>query len=378
MTHDPALDHPPAAGWWQEGDPRGDRQFVDIGDLKLESGAVLPNVQVAYETWGTLNHGADNAILVLHALTGDSHVVGDVGPGHLAPGWWEDLVGSGKAIDTDCYFVVAANILGGCQGTTGPSSYAPDGRRWGSRFPYLTVRDQVAAEAAFSDAIGVTRWHALMGGSAGGMRAVEWAVMYPERVANLFLLAAPAEASAEQIALTSTQNDIIRADPHFHGGDYYDERQGPDAGLDLARRIAHISYRSEYEFADRFGRRPQGDEVIGEGGRFAVESYLQHHGDKLVRRFDANSYIVLGESMNSHDVGRGRGGVDAALSAITANTAVVGIDSDRLYPLKQQERLAKAINTCPGLDVVSSPHGHDAFLIEFDAIAPVVRRLLAP
>lgn len=377
MVQNTAPDPPPVTGGWQEGDPPGDRQFVDIGDLKLESGAVLPDVQMAYETWGTLDECADNAILILHALTGDSHVVGEVGPGHAAPGWWSDLAGAGRAIDTDKYFVVAANILGGCQGTTGPSSLAPDGRRWGSRFPYLTVRDQVAAEAVFSDAIGVERWHGLMGGSAGGMRALEWAIMYPERAANLFLLAAPAAASAEQIALTSTQNAIIKADPNFHGGDYYNDPVGPSAGLDLARRMAHISYRSEFELDERFGRRAQGDEVVGDGGRFAIESYLQHHGDKLARRFDANSYIVLGESMNSHDVGRGRGGVDAALETITANTAVMGIDSDRLYPIKQQERLARHIPTCPGLDVVSSPYGHDAFLIEFDAVAPIVRSLLA-
>lgn len=376
MTSFPPADPSPVTGAWREGDFPGSRQFVDIGDLALESGSVLPNIRIAYETWGLLDADACNGVLIMHALTGDSHVVGEVGPGHASPGWWEGLVGPGKAIDTDRFFVVAANMLGGCQGTTGPSSDAPDGNPWGSRFPYLTVRDQVAAEAAFTDAVGIDVWHGVIGGSAGGMRAVEWAVMYPGRVANLFLLATSAAASAEQIALSATQNVAIKADPHFHGGDYYDQRFGPVGGLDLARRMAHISYRSERELGERFGRNRQGDEVIDQGGRFAVESYLEHHGTKLVQRFDANSYIVLSDSMNSHDVGRGRGGVQAALAAITANTAVVGIESDRLYPLKQQQELADGIPASGPLEVVGSPHGHDGFLIEFDAIDPIVRKLL--
>lgn len=354
----------------------GSRQFIDLGDITLESGTVIPDVRFAYESWGSLNDDASNGVLILHALTGDSHVIGDAGPGHASPGWWEGLVGPGKAIDTDQFFVVAANILGGCQGSTGPSSKAPDGKPWGSRFPYLTVRDQVAAEARFSDLLGVHTWHGVAGGSAGGMRALEWAIMYPERVAHLFLLATSAAASAEQVALSGTQNDVIRADPHFAGGDYYGQHQGPAAGLDLARRLAHISYRSEFELADRFGRDPQGAEVLGQGGRFAVESYLQHHGAKLVQRFDANAYVVLSEAMNSHDVGRGRGGIEAALSLVTADTAVIGIDSDRLYPLKQQQELADSMPTSGPLAIVSSPHGHDGFLIEFAAIGPVVRKLL--
>ena len=365
---------PPVTGAWREGDAPGRRQFADIGDVVLESGLVVPSVRMAYETWGT--YDGTNAVLVLHALTGDSHVSGEAGPGHPSPGWWDTLVGPGRAIDTERFFVVAPNILGGCQGTTGPSSPAPDGRPWGSRFPYLTVRDQVRAEAQLADALGIPAWHTAVGGSAGGMRALEWAVMHPGRVERLFLLATTPWASAEQIALSGTQIAAIRADAAFHGGDFYDEKHGPHAGLDIARRVAHISYRSERELAERFGRLVQGDQAIEDGGRYAVESYLEHHGAKLVARFDANSYVVLSAAMNSHDVGRGRGGVESALARVTARTVVAGIDSDRLYPLSQQQALAEGIPGCAELDVISSPHGHDGFLVEFDQVGPLAAALL--
>lgn len=370
---------PPVTGAWLEGDPVGDRRFAAVGDIVLESGTTLPDVQVAYETWGRLNADASNAVLVLHALTGDSHVVGPTGRGHKSPGWWDGLVGPGHAIDSDRYFVVAPNILGGCQGTTGPASTSPDGTRWGSRFPHLTTRDQVAAETALADRLGIDRWAAVTGGSAGGMRALEWAVSMPERVEALFVLASPAAASAEQVAFSAAQNDAIALDPAYNGGDYYGAPPGggPHRGLALARRLAHISYRSEEELADRFGRRFQDGEAHedGEPSQFAVESYLEHHGDRLVDRFDANSYIVLSNAMNNHDVGRGRGGVEAALKRVTARTVVAGVDSDRLYPLYQQAQIAEHVRDCDGVRVVSSVHGHDAFLIEFKSIDPIARDL---
>lgn len=306
-----------------------------LEDLVLESGEVLPGVEVAYDTWGEFT--GDNAVLVLHALTGDSLVAGP-------DGWWNQVVGPGLGIDTDRFFVVAANILGGCSGTTGPASLGPDGRVWGERFPAITVRDQVTAEALLADRLGIETWHAVIGGSAGGMRGIEWAIMHPQRVKRLFLLASSAYASAEQIAWTTTQADIIRA-------------AGPERGLDLARRIAHTTYRSEAELAERFGRHRQTDD------RFAVESYLQYHGSKLVKRFDAWSYVTLGEAMNSHDVGRDRGGIEAALSQVTARTVVAAIDSDRLYPPYQQQETADLIPTAEPLAVVHSPHGHDGFQI---------------
>lgn len=374
MTINRATDPSLVTGAWREGDPSGFRTFTPIGDLTLDSGTVLPEVEIAYESWGTFR--GSNAVLILHALTADSHVVGAAGDGHPSPGWWEGLVGPGKALDTDRFYVVAANILGGCQGTTGPASAAADGEPWGGSFPYVTVRDQVRAEVAFADELGIASWHAVIGGSAGGMRAVEWAIEHPDRVERLFLLATTAAASAEQIALSATQIDVIRSDPWFASGDYYNGPAGPLGGLDLARRIAHISYRSELELADRFDRSTQDGKAVADGGRYAVESYLQHHGDKLVRRFDANSYIVLSRAMNSHDVGRDRGGIEAALSRITAETVVAGIDSDRLYPLAQQQRLADGIPTSGSLEIVKSLHGHDGFLIEIDQVGEIARQLL--
>ena len=376
---------------WQPGDPVGHRQFVDLGALPLEwSPEPLPEVRVAYETWGELSPARDNAVLILHALTGDSHVVGEIGPGHPSPGWWGTLVGPDGWIDTDRWYVVAPNILGGCQGTVGPGSPAPDGRTWGSRFPRLTTRDQVAAEIALADRLGIDQWALVVGGSAGGMRAVEWAVSVPDRVSRLMLLATTAAASADQIAWCHAQIRAITSDPDWAGGDYPRSRGNvgnggdagggepdPVAGLRVARQIAHITYRSASELAERFGRSDQTGESVADGGRYAVQSYLDHHGHKLSRRFDAGSYVTLTEAMNSHDVGRDRGGVEAALSRLTARTIVAGIDSDRLYPLEQSAQLAAGIPTAGSLRVISSAHGHDGFLIEVDAVGRIVSELLS-
>ena len=370
---------PPASGAWREGDHPGRRRFADLGDLVLERGGELPAVRMAYETWGRLSPERDNAVLVLHALTGDSHVTGPAGPGHPTPGWWDTLIGPGRPLDTDRWFVVAPNVLGGCQGTTGPSSAAPDGRPWGARFPFLTVRDQVAAEVALADRLGIGSWGLVLGGSMGGMRALEWAVDRPGRVRRLLVLASAAAASGDQIAWCAGQLAAIRADPGFRGGDYYDapDGLGPHLGLGVARRIAHVTYRSEQEINLRFGRKPQpGEDPLKSGGRYAIESYLDHHADKLVHRFDANSYAVLTEAMNSHDIGRGRGGVASALSRVTARTAVAAIDSDRLYPVAQNAEIAAGVPDCAPLRVISSPYGHDGFLVEVDAVGEVVDELL--
>jgi homoserine O-acetyltransferase/O-succinyltransferase len=367
------MDH----GAWDEQDPLGHRRLVRIGTLALEARGALPDVQVAYETWGTLNAERDNAVLVLHALTGDSHVSGPAGPGHPTAGWWDAMVGPGRALDTDRWFVVAPNVLGGCQGTTGPASTAPDGRPWGSRFPFLTVRDQVMAEAALADTLGIDRWALVVGGSMGGMRALEWAVTLPERVRAAVVVASTAYATAEQIAWCQPQLLAIRSDPAWEGGDYDRSGPGPEAGLGIARRIAHVTYRSETELATRFGRAHQGDEQpLGGGGRYAVESYLDHHAGKLARRFDAGSYVVLTEAMSSHDVGRGRGGVEAALRRVTADLHVVAVDSDRLYPPRLSEELVAAAPTAAPLRTVESDYGHDGFLIETHQVGAVVRDAL--
>ncbi len=344
----------------------------------LEAGGRLAGVDIAYETWGELDSDASNAVLVLHALTGDSHAAGTAGPGHRETGWWDPMIGPGRPIDTDRFFVVCPNVLGGCQGTTGPASPAPDGRPYGARFPVITIRDQVVVEAALADVLGIERWAAIVGGSMGGMRVLEWAVGFPDRVGLAVVIACGAVASAEQIALCSLQVRAIRADPKFRGGDYYDAApgDGPHAGIALARGIGQVSYRSEPELEMRFGRKPQGDENPLAGGRYAIESYLDYHGDKLARRFDANSYIVLSEAMNHHDVGRGRGGVERALGRVTAEVVVAGISSDRLYPLRLQHELAAAVPRATGVDVVESVSGHDGFLVESETVGKVIARAL--
>ncbi|MCW4458419.1 homoserine O-acetyltransferase [Microbacterium sp. MPKO10] len=377
------IGRPPATGAWRDGDPPGSRLFAGIGEFTFEAGGRVPFVRLAYETWGTLNENRDNAILILHALTGDSHVRGPAGAGHPTAGWWEGIVGPGKVIDTDRYFVVAPNMLGGCQGSTGPASFAPDGTEWGSRFPYTTIRDQVIAQARLADTLQIDAWAAVVGGSMGGMHALEWGASFPERVTRLAIIAAPPESTADQIAQNTVQIEAVRTDPHFSGGAYYDaaDGNGPYRGLALARRLAMINYRSPHELNARFARSWQSEiSPLGRGGRFAVESYIDFHGNKFTRRFDANSYTVLVEAMNSHDVGRGRGGVQAACARITMPTLVLGIDSDRLFPVDGQELIAAL---APGnIDgdspaVITSDFGHDAFLIENDLVSSHVARLLS-
>jgi homoserine O-acetyltransferase len=376
-----SLGPPPATGAWRPGDPPGHRQFVTLVEdepLHLELGGTLSPVVVAYETWGELDRARSNAVLIAHALTGDSHAAGPPGPGHRYAGWWDHSIGPGKDIDTDEWFVVCPNVLGGCQGTTGPSSLAPDGKPYGSRFPTITIRDQVAVEAALADTLGIERWAAVIGGSMGGMRALEWAVGYPDRVDRAIVVACGAAASAEQIGLCAVQNEAIRADPAWRGGDYYDAGpgEGPHRGMGIARRIGHISYRSEPELAARFGRSPQpGEDAFGEG-RYAVESYLDHHADKLARRFDAGSYVVLSEAMNHHDVGRGRGGLAAALARVRCKVSIAGIDSDRLYPLYLQQEMAELLPGRPDVTVIHSLYGHDSFLIESEAVGAFIRKAL--
>jgi homoserine O-acetyltransferase len=376
----PLPERPPvaASAAWRDGDPLGRRQLADLGPFALESGGRLPAVRLAYETWGELNEDGTNAVLVLHALTGDSHVTGDAGEGHPTPGWWQSMVGPGAPIDTDRYFVVAPNVLGGCQGSTGPASTAPDGRPWGGRFPLLTVRDQVAAEIRLADLLGIDSWALVIGASMGGQRVLEWAVMAPERVEAIAAIATAAQTSGDQIAGFHTQLAAIRADPRYRDGDYYDaaDGDGPHVGLGIARQIAHQTYRSAFELDERFGRIPQGAEDPLDGGRFAVQSYLDHHGDKLARRFDANTYVVLTRTMITHDLGRDRGGVEAALAQITARALVIAVDSDRLFPPAQSERIAAGIPGAGPVRTVHSDYGHDGFLIEEDLVGALVSEFL--
>ncbi len=349
-------------GAWLESHDPGDRVFANIGDLELESGEVLPNVTIAYQTWGTLNAAGDNAILVNHALTGWSDV----------PGWWPSMVGPGLPLDTDKYFIICPNVIGGCQGSTGPASLAPDGKRWGSRFPTVTIRDMVAAELALTNLLKISHYILAVGPSLGGMRSLEWAIQHPARVRAICTIGSSAVATGDQIGTASIQIRAIKADPNFNNGDFYELADGPIEGMGIARRIAHLTYRTESEMDVRFGRELQGDDT----GRYAVESYLDHQAQKLAHRFDANTYIALTEAMNSHDVGRDRGGVAAALASVEIPVVVVSIDTDRLFPPRLQEEIVELVPKAAELITVSSPFGHDGFLIDVESVGDAVRKAI--
>ena len=375
----------PVSGAWRPTDPVGHRQFLGLDrKLALDSGHVLDGVVIAYETWGRLNSDASNAVLMCHAWTGDSHVAGPADLGHPTPGWWEAAVGPGLAIDTDEWFVVCSNVLGGCQGTTGPASAHPaDGTPYGSRFPVVTIRDMVRAQVRLADHLGVRRWHSVVGGSMGGMQVLEWATTYPDRVASIVPIATCAQASAQQIAWGSIGRRAIMTDPKWRGGDYYaaDPGDGPHEGLSTARMVAQVTFRSDNVFTERFGRQIVGSDnaLRSMDQKFEVERYLEYHGDKLVRRFDANSYLVIGKAMDLHDVGRGRGGLEAALARIDVPTLTLGIHSDMLYPAYQQIQIRDLL-VARGVPAeyieIDSPHGHDSFLIDLDQVGPPLTHFL--
>jgi homoserine O-acetyltransferase len=354
----------------------GELTVVNIGPLTLENGTVLDDVSIAVQRWGELSPNRDNVVVVLHALTGDSHITGPAGPEHPTAGWWDGVAGPGAPIDTDRWCAIATNVLGGCRGSTGPSSRAPDGKPWGSRFPAITVRDQVNADTAALAGLGITQVAAVVGGSMGGARALEWTVGRPDTVRSALVLAVGARATADQIGTQSSQVSAIKSDPDWQNGDYYGTGREPHVGMEIARRFAHLTYRGETELDDRFGNDAQDDENPTDGGRYAVQSYLEHQGGKLAARFDPGTYVTLTDALSSHDVGRGRGGVAAALGSCRVPVVVGGITSDRLYPLRLQKELAELLPGCTGLNVVDSIYGHDGFLVETDAVGELIRLTL--
>ncbi|HEY6951061.1 MAG TPA: homoserine O-acetyltransferase [Bacteroidota bacterium] len=336
----------------------------------LEGGATLRPVHVAYETYGTLNREGTNAILVCHALTGDAHAAGTDAKGR--PGWWDGIIGKGKGLDTDRFFVVSSNFLGSCYGTTGPTSVNPEtGVPYGKSFPAFSVRDMVKLQYLLLQQLGVSRLASIAGGSLGGMQVLEWALMYPDFVETIVPIATSAQHSAwciglNEVARLAIENDFAEAEEGGH-------RQ-PDRGLALARMIAIISYRSRQSFEQRFGRTQtsNGDSLQSQ---FEVESYLHHQGAKLVQRFDANTYLGITRAMDHHDVGRNRGGVEQALSCVEARALCIGIDSDVLYPVVEQGEIAARIPKARYAEI-KSVHGHDAFLIEFDQLNYLIRDFL--
>ena len=378
-----------ATGAWHAGLPSGTRKFLHFPaerPIALDNSKTLQDVTIAYETWGELNAEKSNAILLCHAWTGDSHAAGSAEEGTPTPGWWEGLIGPNCAIDTNKWFVVCTNSLGGCQGTTGPASNHPqDGKPYGSRFPVITVRDMVRAQVRVSDMLGIDVWHSVIGGSMGGMQVLEWAITFPHRLRTAIPIATCLQATAQQIAWGAIGRRAIRLDPKWRGGDYYDAPvgEGPWQGLAIARMIAQVTFRSDNVFTDRFGRELADMDAdyngLGLWDKFEVENYLDHHGDKLIRRFDANSYLIIGKAMDLHDVARGRGELRKAVSRISAPVLSVGISSDILYPTYQQKQIRDMINdvggSCEYVEI-ESPHGHDAFLINLDQVGKPVAEFL--
>lgn len=348
-------------------------QLLTVDELVLDGGTRLAPVTVAYETYGRLNDRRDNAVLVCHALTGSAHLSRHH-PGDPHRGWWEEMVGAGRALDTHEFFVLCSNVLGGCYGTTGPTSLDPGtGGPYGRRFPTVTIRDMVRAQRQLVDHLGIRRFHAVIGGSMGGMQALEWAIMYPELVASIIPISACGRLSAQGIAFNHVQRLAITQDPGWRGGDYYD-KEGPQAGLALARMIGTITYKSDQCWNQRFARERCRD------GSFAIEDYLARHGQRLIARFDANTYLYLSKAMDLHDVGSGRGDYATAVQSIRCPVLSVGVSSDFLFPVYQQRELVRLLHRAshPAYYAeIQSTLGHDGFLVETAQLAPLIRSFLS-
>jgi homoserine O-acetyltransferase len=351
-------------------------QKMVIDEITLECGYTLKKVEIAYETAGVLNKEKSNAILVCHALTGDARAVGD----EKTPGWWEGLIGPGRYVDTNKYFVITSNVLGGCSGTTGPASLNPDtGKPYGSDFPVVTIRDMVNLQYLMVKELGIEKLFAIIGGSMGGMQVYEWAVTYPKMSHLVIPIATCARLAAIAIAYNDVGRQAILADPAWNQGHYYPGK-GPVNGLSIARMLGMITYRTADLFEYRFGRRLKDERDVTQfDSTFNIESYLRYQGQKLVNRFDANSYLYLLKAMDSHDIGRGRGGIKAALRNVQAKVLCIAISDDLLYPAEHQEEVALMMRN-EGKEVeyhfVESIYGHDGFLVEFVKIGPLVEQFI--
>nr|WP_239565331.1 homoserine O-acetyltransferase [Brevibacillus fulvus] len=348
-----------------------------MGDLPLDSGEVLTDVAIAYHTYGTYDRSKGNAVLVCHALTGDSNAAG----GGDQPGWWGELIGPGKVIDTNRYYVICSNVLGGCYGSTGPASLNPrTGKPYATSFPLVTIRDMVRAQRKLLDSLGVERLYAVIGGSMGGMQVYEWAVEYPEMSELVIPIATCTQTTAMAIAYNDVARQAICSDAEWQNGHYY-PAAGPSRGLAIARMLGMITYRSTELFEQRFGRHLcQQEPNHLYQTCYQVESYLRYQGEKLVSRFDANSYLYLLKAIDTHDIGRGRGGVEQALAKIRARLVAIGITNDLLYPPDGQKATVDMLAR-QGHDssfyLVESIYGHDGFLIEFEKIGEILRPFFA-
>jgi homoserine O-acetyltransferase/O-succinyltransferase len=380
-------------------------QFRDLPrPLALDCGRTLFPIRVAYETYGTLSPARDNVVLVCHALSGDAHAAGytptpvvestrdgfgaeerDAGKGR-GLGWWDGMIGPGKAFDTDRFFVVSSNLLGGCRGTTGPSSTHPEtGRPYGSDFPVITVADMVRVQRALLDELGIERLAAVSGGSLGGMQALEWAVLYPDQVDAIVPIASTHALQPQGVAWNAIARSAITADPDWQNGHYYGTGRAPNAGMGVARMLGHITYLSATSLNDKFGRRLQSSAdiryVLTEP-EFEVESYLRHQAASFVRRFDANTYLYTSRALSYFDLARqyGGGSLAQAVRNVSARTLLIAFSSDWLYPPSGSEELGAALRASGKdveLHVIDAPYGHDCFLLEEARQTPMIREFLA-
>jgi homoserine O-acetyltransferase len=355
-------------------------QTVRVSKLALDNGETLHDVEVAYESYGNLNGRKSNAILIVHAFTGDAHAAGVDHEG--TPGWWSSMIGPGKAFDTDTYFVLCSNVLGGCRGTTGPSSIDPaTGKPYGMSFPVITIGDMVRLQHSLVESLGISQLLAVAGGSMGGMQALEWAVAYPDSVYACIPIATTGRHTAQQIAFNEVGRQAIVADPDFQGGSYY-ESKPPARGLAVARMVGHITYMSDASMREKFGRRLRGREEFsyGFGVDFEVESYLRYRGSQFVGRFDANSYLYITKAMDYFDLSAGHPSLGASLERAQCRFLVISFTSDWLYPSYQSLEIVNALRS-RNHDVtyceLSSNYGHDAFLVDVNDQTVIVRGFLA-
>lgn len=359
--------------------------FGDGSDeLVLESGTKLAPVTLAYETYGELNEDRSNAIIVFHALSGDAHVAGYHSAKEDKPGWWDSAVGPGKMFDTDRHFVICSNVIGGCRGSTGPGSPSPDsGRPYGIRFPVVTIKDMVKAQARLLDHLGVERVLAAVGGSMGGFQVLQFAVSYPDRCRLAIPIATAGRQSAQNIAFNEIGRQAIFADPRWKDGDYY-EGEPPLDGLSIARMVGHVTYLSDETLRNKFGRKTKNGPVTGDGRSmlrpyFEVESYLRHKGDAFTRRFDANSYLYITKAIDLFDLSPSCESLEPAFRGCRSRFLVLAFSSDWLYPPYQSEELVEAIRAnglAAEYHLIHTSYGHDAFLLETDKMDEILSRFL--
>ena len=354
-------------------------QSVQFDSLPLDCGEILAPVDVAYETYGELNAARSNAILILHAFSGDAHAAGISAEGGQ-PGWWDNMIGPGKGFDTDQYFVICSNVLGGCRGTTGPASIDPaTGKPYGSRFPFITIADMVRLQKRLVEHLGIDRLLAVAGGSMGGMQALQWVLDYPDSVASALPIATTHRHSAQQIAFNEVGRQSIMADPDWNGGDYYGGK-GPARGLSVARMVGHITYMSDESMRDKFGRKRRIANGSADESLFEVESYLRYRGGQFVSRFDANSYLVISRAMDSFDLAEKLGSLGDAFEKTLARFLVISFTSDWLYPSYQSQEIVRALrgrNQDIAYVEIPSNYGHDAFLLEVGELTELVKHFLA-